>query len=67
MRMKKKYGRSGADPIVVFALILVILKVMGFISWPWLWVLSPIWLTFLFFASTFSVILVGGRIVKGKW
>ena len=40
---------------------------MGWISWSWLWVLSPIWLAFLFFAAVFSAILVGGRVVKGKW
>ena len=70
MRMEKKterYGRSGMDPIVALALILVVLKALGLISWSWLWVLSPIWLAFLFFAVIFSAILVGGRIVKGKW
>ena len=67
MRMEKKTKRSGMDPIVALALIFVVLKAMGLISWSWLWVLSPIWLTFLFFAVCFSTILVGGRIVKGKW
>lgn len=70
MRMEKKakrYGRSGTDPIVALTLIFVVLKATGLISWPWLWVLSPIWLTFLFFAVIFSAILVRGRIVKGKW
>ena len=67
MRMKRKYGRSGVDPIVVIALFFVVLKAAGIISWPWLWVLSPIWLACLLFAVIFSAILVGGRIVKGKW
>ena len=70
MRMENKTkhsGRSGHDPVVVFTLILVGLKATGFISWPWLWVLSPIWLTSLFFAVVFSAILFGGRIAKGKW
>ena len=67
MRMEKKAKRSGMDPIVALALIFVVLKAMGLISWSWLWVLSPIWLTFLSFAVIFSAILVGGRIVKGKW
>lgn len=65
--MEKESRRSGTDPIVALTLIFVVLKVMGLISWSWLWVLSPIWLAFLFFAATFSVILVGGRIAKGKW
>ena len=67
MRMEKRAKRSGMDPIVALALIFVVLKVTGLISWSWLWVLSPIWLTFLFFAVILSAILVGGRIVKGKW
>ena len=70
MRMEKKskrYGRSGTDPVVALTWIFVVLKVMGLISWSWLWVLSPIWLAFLFFAVIFSVILAGGRIAKGKW
>ena len=56
MRMEKKskrYGRSGTDPVVALTWIFVVLKVMGLISWSWLWVLSPMWLTFLFFAVIF--------------
>jgi len=55
------------DPVVALTLVLVLLKVAGLISCSWLWALSPIWLTFLFFAAIFSAILVGGRAVKGKW
>jgi len=25
---------------------LIILKLLGFISWSWFWVLTPVWLTF---------------------
>ena len=70
MHMEKKanrYGRSGTDPVIALTWIFVVLKVAGFLSWSWLWVLSPIWLTLSFFAAIFSVILVGGRIAKRKW
>ncbi len=67
MRTEKKSHRSRMDPIVVLVLIFAVLKVTGLISWSWLWVLSPIWITLLIFAAIFSSILVGGRIVKGKW
>lgn len=63
----KNTKRSGMGFISVLTLIFVVLKATGLISWPWLWVLSPVWLTFLFFAVVFSAILLGGRIVKGKW
>ena len=67
MRTEKKSHRAKMDPIVTLVLIFAVLKVTGLISWPWLWVLSPIWITLLIFAAIFSFILVGGRIVKGKW
>ncbi len=62
----KRSKHSGRDPVVTLTLIFVILKVTGWISWTWLWVLSPIWITFLFFDAIFFVILIGGRIAKGK-
>lgn len=65
--MNKESKRPGMDPIVALVLIFAVLKVTGLISWSWLWVLSPLWFTFLFFAAVFSAILVGGRVVKGKW
>ena len=67
MRTEKKSHRSRMDPIVDLVLIFAVLKVTGLISWSWLWVLSPIWITLLIFAAIFSSILVGGRIIKGKW
>lgn len=67
MHTEKRNKRSGRDPIIALTMILVLLKIIGLISWSWLWVLSPIWLTFLFFAAIFSVILLGGRLAKGKW
>lgn len=67
MHTEKRNKRFGRDPIIALTMIFVLLKVTGLISWSWLWVLSPIWLTFLFFAAIFSVILLGGRLAKGKW
>jgi len=29
--------------IVTLTIILLILKLIGIITWPWLWVLSPAW------------------------
>ena len=67
MRTEKSSHRSRMDPIVALVLIFAVLKITGLISWSWLWVLSPIWIILLIFAAIFSFILVGGRIVKGKW
>ena len=43
------------------------LKLLGVIRWSWIWVLSPIWISAVIVVAVFSVILIGGRIKKGKW
>ena len=65
--MDKKTTKKRIDPIYILTLIFIALKLMRLISWSWLWVLCPVWLFYLFFAVICSAILIGGRIVKGKW
>lgn len=62
---KKKKGSLGI--VSILTIIFVILKLCGVIEWSWLWVLSPIWITLLITAIAFAVILIAGRIKKGKW
>ncbi len=65
MRMEKKAKRHGMDPAVALTLIFIVLKATGSISWSWLWVLSPVWLTYLFFAAAFLALFVFCRRAKG--
>ena len=65
MRMEKKARRHGMDPVVALTLVFIVLKATGSVSWSWLWVLSPIWLTYLFFALVFFAIFVISRRAKG--
>jgi hypothetical protein len=39
----------------------VALRLCGVIDWPWLWVVSPIWITLLLLFSIVLVILTLGR------
>ena len=32
--------------LIVLAVVLTALKLSGVVSWPWVWVLSPLWLPF---------------------
>ena len=66
MEQKRPKGR-GRGLLTTLTLILVALKLTGNLSWPWLWVLSPLWITGLLFFLAFGFILIGGRIKKGKW
>ena len=42
---KKTETRTGLGFAEALALLFIGLKLCGVIDWPWLWVLSPIWVT----------------------
>ena len=66
--MKDKNVRnSGMGFISVLSLIFIVLKLTNNISWSWIWVLSPIWISIILMILIFGIILVAGRIKKGKW
>lgn len=65
--MSQKAKRSGMGVISILTLILIVLKLTGLVSWSWLWVLSPIWISGVFIVIAFATILITGRIRKGKW
>lgn len=62
-----KTRKRGMGFISALTLIFIVLKLTGYISWPWMWVLSPVWVSISLIAVVFAAILVVGRIAKGKW
>lgn len=40
----------------LLSLLFIALKLTGVIGWPWLWVLSPIWITFGLVGAIFVVV-----------
>ena len=65
MNNKTKQGELGI--VSVLTIVFIVLKLLGVIQWSWIWVLSPIWISAVIAVAVFSVILIGGRIKKGKW
>lgn len=63
----KKVRNGGMGFISVLTLIFIVLKLTHNISWSWIWVLSPIWISIILIILIFEIILVAGRIKKGKW
>jgi len=68
MANKRSYDFNEPKPSTIAAwtcslvgIILVSLKLLGYVSWSWIWVLSPYWLpvalTVSFLAMTFLVML----------
>ena len=62
----KKHRRK-TSLICSLTVLFIILKLIGVISWPWVWVLFPAWFALVIAVLVFSFILVGGRLKKGKW
>ena len=63
-RKKRSKGMGWCGGLVT---LFIILKITDVISWSWLWVFSPIWITLIIWIVAFGLILVEGRIKKGKW
>jgi hypothetical protein len=42
------------------------LKLTGYITWPWVWVLSPMWISALIFLAIVAVVLIVG-IITGSF
>lgn len=43
---------------VVLTIVFALLKFLGFITWPWVWVVSPIWLPITFGLCILAAIMV---------
>jgi len=58
---KKKETRAGIGFAEALTLLFIALKLCGVISWSWIWVLSPIWITISFLALLAIVIILIGH------
>ena len=57
--MSEGYQRDSDGEAILFllAVLFIVLKLTGEISWPWLWVLCPIWLPFAFVLAGYVMII----------
>ncbi|HPY99838.1 MAG TPA: hypothetical protein PLS28_00010 [Clostridiales bacterium] len=63
MNQKTKQGSLGI--VSILTILFVALKLSGVITWGWVWVFSPVWISCLIAIVVFSAILIVGRIKKG--
>lgn len=47
MNDKKVETSSGIGFLGILAIVFIVLKIIGKITWPWIWVLAPIWIPFI--------------------
>ncbi len=43
---------------IILGIIFIVLKLVGIINWSWLWVLSPIWISFVLFVFVFFIAVI---------
>ena len=55
--MENKSSSGGISFCGVLTVLFIALKLTGFIKWSWLWVLSPLWISVIFYAVLIFVIL----------
>lgn len=55
---------SGLSFIGALTIAFIVLKLCGVISWSWVWVLSPIWISFLLSVAIIFIALVVAVIAK---
>ena len=65
--MVKRAKHGGIGIVSALTLIFIVLKLVGLINWSWMWVLCPLWISILFVFCVFTIILIAGKIKKGKW
>lgn len=61
--MRKDYdnktaGTGGVGFCGLLGIAFIVLKLVGVISWPWVWVLSPLWIPLVLFIIVFIIALI---------
>jgi hypothetical protein len=55
--MSSSSSSSGIGFTGLLTVLFVGLKLTGYIAWPWIWVLSPLWISFLLFIAIIGIML----------
>jgi hypothetical protein len=64
--MSSSSSSSGIGFPGLLTVLFVGLKLTGHITWPWVWVLSPLWISALIALTFFAVVFILA-IVSGVW
>ena len=54
MSNRNSTSSGGLGLASVLSIVFIVLKLVGVITWRWLWVLSPIWISFILFLLVFA-------------
>lgn len=54
-------GRIGF--VGLLTIVFIVLKLTGVIGWSWMWVLSPLWISFLLALGILAIVMAVGIVV----
>lgn len=54
---------GGISFVGLLTVVFIVLKLTDVIAWSWLWVLSPLWISFLFSLAVIIIVMVAGMLV----
>jgi hypothetical protein len=55
---KSSSSEGGIGFTGLLTIVFIVLKLTGYISWEWLWVLSPIWITASLMIAVILIVLI---------
>ncbi len=58
MKQSSSSSSSGIGFTGLLTVVFITLKLLGYISWSWWWVLSPIWISIAFVVVLLAIVLV---------
>ncbi len=65
-RTSNTSSSGGVGFVGLLTILFIGLKLTGVIDWDWLWVLSPIWISFLI-AVIVIILMLGFLFIRGSW
>lgn len=60
---KTTAGGGGIGFVGLLTILFIALKLTGYIDWPWVWVLSPIWISAILVIVILLIVFVGPIVV----
>lgn len=62
--MEKGSSRGGIGFASTLTIVFIVLKLLGVINWSWLWVLSPLWISWAILVLVLTVIKLIDKIYR---
>lgn len=59
----KNINYNGIGFCGLLTIVFIVLKLIGYISWSWVWVLSPLWISWLIAILLIIIFLITKRIL----